>query len=118
MPGLHTMMNKTLIGIKTNPVRIARFLAIVWVLLSMADAVITFICLQDAANFEGNPLARALLSEHEALFYGLKLVVTVGIGMGFWWLSTRTTHLKAMIACQTLLVIMFIGVLSNNMFHL
>jgi hypothetical protein len=112
------MLDKTTVSTKSDLVKIAKFLSIIWVALSLGDAVITYVCLQDVANIEGNPLARALLSQHEALFYGLKLLVTVGIGMGFWWLSTRTTHLKAMIVCQAFLVIMFAGVLGNNMLHL
>jgi len=98
--------------------RIARFLAIAWVILSLADASITYACLKNIDNIEGNPFARALLSQNEALFYGAKLAVTIGIGLGFWWLATRTTHLKAMIGCQILLVAMFAAVLGNNMLHL
>ena len=98
--------------------RIARFLAIAWVILSLADASITYVCLENTNNIEGNPFARALLAQNEALFYGAKLVVTIGIGLGFWWLATRTTYLKAMIGCQMLLVVMFAIVLGNNMLHL
>ena len=112
------MINRSIVSTKVNLVRIARILAIVWVTLSMADALITYFCLQNTANVEGNPFARLLLSQNEAIFYGAKLLVTIGIGAGFWWLSTRTTHLKAMVACQIFLVVLFIAVLSNNMFHL
>jgi len=112
------MLNKPLTQRQLNPVRIARFLAIAWVILSLADASVTYACLQNTGNIEGNPFARALLSQNEALFYGAKLLVTIGIGLGFWWLATKTTHLKAMIACQTLLVVMFAVVLGNNMLHL
>jgi hypothetical protein len=113
------MLNKALLTRrKLNPVKIARFLAIVWVILSLADASITYVCLENTNNIEGNPFARALLSQNEALFYGAKFVVTIGIGLGFWWLATRTTYLKAMISCQMLLVVMFAIVLGNNMLHL
>ena len=112
------MLNRTLARTQTNLVRIARFLAIAWVVLSLADASVTYFCLQNTANIEGNPFARALLSQNEALFYGAKFLVTIAIGLGFWWLATRTTHLKAMIACQMLLVVLFVGVLGNNMLHL
>ena len=98
--------------------RIARFLAIAWVILSLADASVTYAALENANNIEGNPFARALLAQNEALFYGAKFVVTIGIGLGFWWLATRTTYLKAMIGCQMLLVVMFAIVLGNNMLHL
>ena len=112
------MLDRTLAHRQTNLVRIARFLAIAWVILSLADASVTYFCLQNTSNIEGNPFARALLSHNEALFYGAKLLVTLVIGLGFWWLATKTTHLRAMIACQALLVIMFVGVLGNNVLHL
>ena len=112
------MQNIPLDQAQLNLVKIVRSLAIAWVILSLADAGITYVCLQNTANIEGNPFARALLSYHEALFYGAKLIVTLGIGMGFWWLSARTTHLKAMIACQIFLVLLFVGVLSSNVLHL
>ncbi len=103
---------------QVNLARMARFLALIWVGLSFADAVVTYFCLQNIGNVEGNPLARALLSQHEVLFYGAKALVTIGIGMGFWWLSTRTTHLKPMIACQAMLIVLFVLVVANNMAHL
>jgi len=113
------MLNKALLTHRNlNPVRIARFLAIVWIILSLADASITYLCLENTNNIEGNPFARALLSQNEALFYGLKFVVTIAIGLGFWWLATRTKYLKAMIGCQMLLVVMFAFVLGNNILHL
>ena len=112
------MLDKHLAHKQSSPVRIARLLAIAWVILSLADASITYACLKNSANIEGNPFARALLSQNEALFYGAKFAVTIGIGLGFWWLANRTTHLKAMIACQILLVVMFAVVLVNNMLHL
>jgi len=115
---LKPTINKTIASAKSNLVSVAKSLAIAWVVLSLADTIITYVCLQDIANIEGNPLARALLSHNEALFYGAKLIVTIVIGAGFWWLATKTTHLKAMIAAQTVLVVLFIGVLSNNMLHL
>ena len=96
----------------------ARYLAILWVVLSLADGLVTYFCLQDAANMEGNPLARALLSHHEAVFYGAKVFITIGIGAGFWWLSTRTRFLKPMIAAQIFLVVLFLFVVVNNMAHL
>lgn len=113
------MLNKALLTRrKLNSLRIARFLAIAWVILSLADASVTYAALKSTDNIEGNPFARALLSQNEALFYGAKLVVTIGIGLGFWWLATRTTYLKAMIGCQILLVVMFAIVLGNNLLHL
>ena len=112
------MLNKPLAHKQLSPVRLGRLLAIAWVILSLADASVTYACLQNAANIEGNPFARALLSQNEALFYGAKLVVIIGIGLGFWWLATKTTHLKAMIGCQILLVAMFAVVLGNNILHL
>lgn len=112
------MLDRPLARTQMNLVRIAQFLAIVWVILSLADASVTYLCLQNTANIEGNPFARALLSHNEVLFYGAKLLVTVVIGLGFWWLATKTTYLKVMIACQMLLVVLFVGVLSNNMLHL
>ncbi len=113
------MLNKSLLTRRQlNPVRIARFLAIAWVILSLADATVTYACLKSTDNIEGNPFARALLSQNEALFYGAKLVVTIGIGLGFWWLATRTTYLKVMIGCQILLIVMFAVVLGNNVLHL
>jgi len=98
--------------------RLAKALAVVWVVLSLAEASVTYICLQDASNIEGNPFARALLSHNEGLFYGAKLLVTVAVGWGFWWLSIKTDHLKLLLACQILLVVMFAGVLINNLIHL
>jgi hypothetical protein len=101
-----------------NLVSFAKILAIVWVVLSLADASVTYICLQDAANIEGNPFARLLLSHNEALFYGAKLLVTLAVGLGFWWLTDRTKYLKLMIACQIFLVVMFVGILGNNILHI
>jgi hypothetical protein len=112
------MLNKPLARRQLSPVRVAQFLAIAWVILSLADAVVTYACLRDTANIEGNPFARSLLSHSEALFYGLKLLVTAGVGLGFWWLATKTPHMKAMIACQILLVAMLAAVLGNNVLHL
>jgi len=99
-------------------VSFAKVLAIVWVVLSLADASVTYICLQNAANIEGNPFARLLLSHNEALFYGAKLLVTLAVGLGFWWLADRTKYLKLMLACQILLVVMFVGILGNNILHI
>jgi hypothetical protein len=99
-------------------IRLGKVLAIAWVVLSLAEASVTYICLQDAANIEGNPLARVLLSHNEVLFYGAKLLVTVVVGWGFWWLATRTEHMKLLITCQIFLVAMFAGVLINNLMHL
>lgn len=101
-----------------NLVSLGKILAIGWVVLSLAEASVTYICLKDAANIEGNPFARLLLSHNEALFYGAKLLVTVAVGLGFWWLANRTTYLKLMIACQVLLVVMFAGILGNNILHI
>ena len=97
---------------------LTKALAIVWVVLSLAEASVTYICLKDAANIEGNPFARLLLSHNEALFYGAKLLVTVAVGLGFWWLADRTKYLKLMLAFQILLVVMFAGILGNNILHL
>lgn len=99
-------------------IRTAQFLALIWVGLSFADAAVTYFCLQNVNNIEGNPLARALLNQHEVIFYGAKALVTIGIGTGFWWLSLRTAHLKPMIACQAMLIVLFVLVVVNNMAHL
>jgi hypothetical protein len=112
------MISRLAASSQTGLVKTARWLAAVWVSLSLADAIVTYFCLQNAANIEGNPLARVLLTQHEALFYGAKGLITVGIGVGFWWLSTRTRYLKPMIACQALLVVLFACVVGNNMLHL
>ncbi len=100
---------------QSNLLKLTRTLVFVWVILSLAEASATYICLRDAANIEGNPFARVLLSHNEALYYGAKLLVTVALGCGFWWLATSTAHLKAVIACLILLVA---GVLGNNLLHL
>jgi hypothetical protein len=112
------MFNELVREKQSRLVRLAKSLAIVWVFLSLAEASITYICLKNTANIEGNPIGRALLSHNEALFYGAKLLVTVAVGLGFWWLATKTMHLKLMISCQMLLVVMFAGVLGNNLLHL
>lgn len=112
------VLNKPIRHKRFSLIRIAQLMAIAWVILSLADAGVTYACLKDTANIEGNPFARALLSHGEVLFYGAKLVVTLGIGTGFWWLSTRTPHLKAMISCQILLIVMFTAVVANNILHL
>ncbi|MEE8471158.1 MAG: DUF5658 family protein [Dehalococcoidia bacterium] len=101
-----------------RPVRLARFLAFVWVILSFGETAVTYVALQGAGNIEGNPFARSLLLRDEILFYGVKVLVTVGVGVGFWLLATRTRHVKAMIACEILLVVIFTGVLTNNLMHL
>jgi len=101
-----------------SSVRLARFLAIVWVILSLAETGVTYLSLNNADNIEGNPFARSLLLRDEALFYGVKFLVTVAVGLGFWMLATRTKHLRAMVACEILLLIIFIGVLGNNLTHL
>jgi hypothetical protein len=103
---------------QTRPVRLARILAIVWIVLSIAETSVTYLCLENASNIEGNPFARSLLARDEALFYGVKVLITVGVGLGFWLLATRTKHVKAMIASQVLLVVIFSIVLVNNLVHL
>jgi hypothetical protein len=101
-----------------NLVSLTKVLAVVWVILSLAEAGVTYVALNDAANIEGNPFARLLLSHNAALFYGAKLLVTAAVGLGFWRLSDRTNHLKLMLACQILLVVMFAGILGNNILHI
>lgn len=101
-----------------NLVGLTKVLAIVWVVLSMAEAGVTYICLNDAGNIEGNPFARLLLSHNAALFYGAKILVTFAVGLGFWRLADRTNHLKLMLAFQILLVVMFTGILINNIMHI
>jgi len=101
-----------------NLVGLTKALAIVWVALSLAEASVTYTCLQNSANIEGNPFARLLLSHNEALFYGAKLLVTVAVGLGFWLLADRTKYLKLMLAFQILLVVMFAVILINNILHL
>ena len=112
-------MLSRLVGLKeSRTVKLARFFALVWVVLSLAETAVTYICLKNVSNIEGNPFARSLLSRDEALFYGVKSLITVGVGLGFWLLATRTRHVKAMIACQILLVVIFAVVLTNNLLHL
>jgi len=101
-----------------NLMSLAKIMAIAWVVLSLAEASVTYVCLKNAANIEGNPFARMLLSHNEALFYVAKLLVTVAVGLGFWWLANKTSYLKLMIACQVLLLVMFAGILGNNIAHL
>ena len=101
-----------------RPVRLARSLAVVWVVLALAETTVTYVCLKHAGNIEGNPFARSLLLRDEALFYGVKILVTMGVGLGFWLLATRTKHVKAMVTCQILLVAIFAAVLANNLLHL
>jgi hypothetical protein len=103
---------------ETKPVKLAKALAIFWVALSLSETAVTFLCLRHAGNIEGNPFARSLLMRDEALFYGVKLLITVSVGLGFWLLSTRTSHVKAMILCEIILVIIFTFVLVNNIMHL
>jgi len=101
-----------------NTVKLAKALTIVWVTLSLAEASVTYVCLKNAENVEGNPFARMLLSHNEVMFYGAKLLVTAAIGWGLWWLASRTPRIKMLLACQLLLVAMFAGVFANNLFHL
>lgn len=101
-----------------RPVRLAKSLAVVWVVLALAETTVTYVCLKHAGNIEGNPFARSLLLRDEALFYGVKVLVTVGVALGFWLLATRTKHVKAMVTCQVLLVLIFSAVLANNLLHL
>ena len=112
------MVTKQVSRKQLNLVSLTRALAIVWVVLSLAEASVTYVCLQNTANIEGNPFARLLLSHNEALFYGTKLLITIAVGLGFWWLSDRTKYLKLMLACQILLVAIFAGILVNNIIHL
>lgn len=112
------MMNNTLQNRPASLIRIARSLAVTWVILSLADAIITYICLQNTDNIEGNPFARTMLTYNEMLFYVMKVLVTTCVGLGFWWLASRTIHLKPMIGSQLLLVVLFLGVLGNNLLHL
>jgi hypothetical protein len=112
-------MLSRLVGLGQNrQVRLARILAIAWVVLSLAETSVTYLALESVGNIEGNPFARSLLARDEALFYGVKILITVAVGLGFWLLATRTKHVKAMIACQILLVVIFTVVLSNNLIHL
>ena len=55
---------------------------------------------------------------YKGLSYEAKPSVTICVGLGFWWTGTKTTHLKAMIACRTLLVAKFAVVPGNNMLHI
>ena len=112
------MLRNDVRRMQLNLVSLTKALAIVWVVLSLAEASVTYLCLQNASNIEGNPFARLLLSHNEALFYGAKLLVTVAVGWGFWWLADRTKYLKLMLACQILLVVMFAAILGNNILHL
>jgi len=101
-----------------NLVSLTKALAIVWVVMSLAEASVTYVCLKSASNIEGNPFARLLLSHNEALFYGVKLLVTLAVGLGFWWLAGRTKYLKLMLVSQILLVVVFAVILGNNILHL
>ncbi|MBE0480902.1 MAG: hypothetical protein IBX68_07975 [Dehalococcoidia bacterium] len=112
------MVSGSSVNERRTPVIVARSLALAWILLSLLDAVLTYVCLQNEANVEGNPFARGLLDFNEALFYGAKVLVTGGIGLGFWWLAGRTTHHKPMIGCQVFLILLFTAVLVNNLLHL
>ncbi len=106
------------IFLQTRPVALARGLAILWIALSLSETIVTYFCLQHAGNIEGNPAARALLMRDEALFYGVKTLVTFGVGTGFWLLATRTRHVRALVICEVLLVVIFSIVLVNNLIHL
>lgn len=87
-------------------------------MLSLAEAIATYFCLQHPGMFEANPLARSIWARSEVLFYGIKLLITLAVGTGFWLLSTRIRHVKAMIVSEIILVIIFIGVLINNLVHM
>jgi len=97
---------------------IARYLAIIWIALSLAEAMATYFCLENPGMFEANPLARSLWARSEVLFYGIKLLITIAVGAGFWLLSTRIKHVKAMIVSEILLITIFTAVLLNNILHL
>jgi hypothetical protein len=113
------MLSNLLSGLtEKRPVGLARSLAVLWVALSLSETIVTYFCLSQAGNIEGNPWARALLMRDEALFYGVKTLVTVGVGLGFWLLATRTRHVRAMVICEIFLVAIFGIVLTNNLLHL
>ena len=112
------MLSNNVSAKQLNLVTLTKALSILWVVLSLAEASVTYVCLQNAANIEGNPFARLLLSHNEALFYGAKLLVTVAVGLGFWLLADRTKYLKLMLAFQMLLIVMFAAILINNIMHL
>ena len=97
---------------------VARYLAIIWITLSLAEAMATYFCLEHPGMFEANPLARSLWARSEVLFYGIKLLITISVGAGFWLLSTRIRHVKAMIVSEVILITIFTGVLLNNILHL
>jgi hypothetical protein len=112
------MVTRTALSKPLNAVKLAKALTLIWVTLSLAEASVTYLCLRTAENIEGNPFGRMLLSHNEAVFYGSKLLVTAAIGWGLWWLARRTPHIRMLLACQILLVTMFVGVLINNLLHL
>ncbi len=99
-------------------IHVSRYLVIIWVALSLSEAIVTYFCLNNPGMFEANPFARSLWARSEVLFYGIKLLITVAVGLGFWLMATRTRHVKPMIACQVFLVLMFSGVLFNNLLKL
>lgn len=112
------MVTRAALSKQLNAVKLAKALTLVWITLSLAEASVTYLCLRNAENIEGNPFARMLLSQNEAFFYGSKLLVTAAIGWGLWWLASRTPHTRMLLACQILLVTMFTGVFINNLLHL
>ena len=97
---------------------ISRYLVVIWIILSLSEAIVTYFCLSNPGMFEANPFARQLWARSEFLFYGIKLLITVAVGLGFWLLATRTKHVKPMIFCQLFIVLMFTGVLFNNLLQL
>ncbi len=99
-------------------VYVAKYLAVIWVVLSIAEAVVTYFCLNDPGSIEANPIGRALWLRSEPLFYGVKLLITMVVGCGFWLLSTRTKHLGVLVICEIFLVVMFAFILGNNLFQL
>ncbi|HEX77530.1 MAG TPA: hypothetical protein G4O03_03840 [Dehalococcoidia bacterium] len=75
--------------------------------------VLTYACLHKGA-IEINLFAQVLLNQAPLVGYGAKAAVTVGICLGFWHLAGRERALKAVIACESLLIVFFGYIVFNN----
>lgn len=97
----------------------SKSLAVVWTILSFLDGVLTFICLHSADNVEANPIGNLLLSQGEWIFYGVKIIATTIVGIGFWALATRVNnnYLRWIIIIQAGLALMYFGIIVNNLMY-
>jgi len=100
--------------------KLARILTVVWMLLSFGDASVTYFALKHPGLVEGNPIARWLLFRGQASFYGFKVAATVLVGAGMLWVISKlpNRYMGWVVGILALLVLIYAGILVNNLIRI